>query len=90
MKTILWNPEKNEKLKRERGVSFEEVLHHIEQGDLIDITKHPNQAKYPGQQIFTVRMRDYIYVVPFIETKDGVFLKTIMPSRKAVRRYGHG
>jgi hypothetical protein len=90
MKTILWNPEKNEKLKRERGVSFDEALYHIELGDVIDITKHPNQEKYPGQQVFTIRMRNYIYLVPFVETEDEVFLKTIMPSRKAVRRYGHG
>jgi uncharacterized DUF497 family protein len=90
MKTILWNPEKNEKLKRERGVSFDEALHHIERNDLIGITAHPHQERYPGQQMYIIRMRNYVYLVPYIETEDKIFLKTIIPSRKAVRRYKNG
>ena len=82
---IRWNPAKNEKLKRERGATFEEVVYHIEQGDVIDITEHPNQTRYPGQQIYVIRMHEYIYLVPFIETEDEIFLKTIIPSRKAVK-----
>ena len=89
MKTIRWNPAKNQKLKRERGVLFEEVVYHIEQGDVIDITEHPNQTRYPGQQIYVIRMHEYVYLVPFIETNDEIFLKTIIPSRKAVKEYRH-
>ncbi|MCX6028757.1 MAG: toxin [Chloroflexi bacterium] len=78
MKTIRWNVGKNEKLKRERRVTFEEVVYHIEQGDVIDITQHPNQEKYPGQQIYVIQMHDYIHLVPFIETDDEIFLKTYL------------
>jgi len=89
VKTIRWNPAKNQKLKRERGVLFEEVVYHIEQGDVIDITEHPNQTRYPGQQIYVIRMHEYVYLVPFIETDDEIFLKTIIPSRKAAKEYRH-
>ncbi len=89
VKIILWDPTKNEKLKRERGVSFEEVVYHIEQGDVIDITEHPNQAKYPGQLIYVIRMHECVYLVPYIETDNEIFLKTIIPSRKAVKEYRH-
>jgi hypothetical protein len=90
MKIIRWDPEKNAKLKRERGIAFEEVVYHIERGDVIDITEHPNQGKYPGQQIYVLLIHDYIHLVPFIETDDEIFLKTIIPSRKAERAYHHG
>jgi hypothetical protein len=89
VKTIRRNLEKNEKLKRERGTTFEEVVYHIEQGDVIDITEHPNQTRYPGQQIYVIRMHEYVYLVPFIETEDEIFLKTIIPSRKAAKEYRH-
>lgn len=89
MKVIRWDREKNEKFRRERGVIFEEVVYHIERGDVIDITSHPNQEKYPGQQIYVILIHGYIYLVPFIETDDAIFLKTIIPSRKAERAYRH-
>jgi hypothetical protein len=89
MKAIRWNHDKNEQLKRERYVSFEEVVYHIEQGDIVDIALHPNQEKYPNQQIYVVRLRGYLHLVPFIETADEIFLKTIIPSRKAEREYRH-
>ena len=82
-----WNLAKNEQLKAERGVSFEQVVMHIEGGDLLDVYEHPNQEQYPGQQLLVVRMGVYAYVVPFVETDEGRFLKTIMPSRKATREY---
>jgi uncharacterized DUF497 family protein len=87
VKFITWNPEKNAALVRERGVSFEDVLFHIMAGDLLDTLEHPNQARYPGQQIHVVLMEDYVYLVPFIETDDEIFLKTIIPSRKATKIY---
>jgi uncharacterized DUF497 family protein len=82
-----WNHEKNEQLKAERGVSFEQVVFHIERGDVVDIIEHPNPSKYPNQQMLIVKIRGYAYLVPFIEDENGMFLKTIIPSRKATREY---
>jgi hypothetical protein len=82
-----WNHEKNEKLKAARGVGFEQVILHIERGDLLDVIEHPNQFKYPNQQMLVVKIKDYAYLVPFIEDEEGKFLKTIIPSRKATREY---
>ena len=82
-----WNHEKNEKLKIERGIGFEEVILHIEHDELLDVVEHPNQSKYPNQQMLVVKIRDYVYLVPFVEDEEGKFLKTIIPSRKATREY---
>ncbi|MCK5148692.1 BrnT family toxin [bacterium] len=82
-----WNHDKNEKLKAERGLSFEQVILHIERGDLIDVIEHPNQSKYPNQQMLIVKIKDYAYLVPFVEDEEGKYLKTIIPSRKATREY---
>ena len=90
MKYFSWNIEKNEQLKKERGISFEEVVFHIERGQLLDIVEHPNQEKYAGQRIFIVYINDYVYLVPFVEDEQEVFLKTIIPSRKATRKYLRG
>ncbi|MBW2252931.1 MAG: DUF4258 domain-containing protein [Deltaproteobacteria bacterium] len=82
-----WNNEKNERLKTERGISFEQITMHIERGDLLDIVAHPNQSKYPNQQILVVKINDYVCLVPFVENENGKFLKTIIPSRKATLDY---
>jgi uncharacterized DUF497 family protein len=82
-----WNHEKNEELKAERGIGFEEVILYIERGDLLDVVEHPNRSKYPNQQMLVVKIRDYIYLVPFVEAEEGKFLKTIIPSRKPTREY---
>jgi hypothetical protein len=87
MKYFAWDNEKNERLKRERGVSFEEVVFHIERGDLLDVLEHPNQKRYPGQQLFVIKIDDYVCLVPFVEGEAEVFLKTIIPSRKATNMY---
>jgi uncharacterized DUF497 family protein len=87
VKYFSWNPEKNESLKAERGVSFEEIVFHIEQGDLLDVLGHPNPERYKGQRVFVVRCGDYAYLVPFVEDQGSVFLKTIIPSRRATRKY---
>ena len=87
MKYFSWSSEKNESLKKERGMSFEEVVFHIERGDLLDVLGHPNQERYPGQRIFVVDIDDYAYLVPFVEDEAEVFLKTIIPSRKATNSY---
>ncbi len=87
MKYFDWSNTKNEKLKKERNISFEEIVFHIMQGDLLDIIEHPNRSKYPDQKIFIVRVNDYVYLVPYVEDEETVFLKTIIPSRKMTKRY---
>jgi hypothetical protein len=87
MKSITWNPEKNLILKATRDISFEDVLFHIMAGDILDIFDHPNQEKYPDQKIYAVAIEDYVYLVPFVESESEVFLKTIIPSRKATKTY---
>ena len=82
-----WDPDKNELLRRERGISFEEIVFHIERGEVVDLLEHPNQGRYPRQRIFVVAVDKYAYLVPFVESADEVFLKTIIPSRKATRKY---
>jgi uncharacterized DUF497 family protein len=69
MKPFRWSPEKNEALKADRGVSFESIVVAIESGGLMDILTHPNQAKYPRQQILVVAADNYVYLVPFLEDK---------------------
>jgi uncharacterized DUF497 family protein len=82
-----WNSEKNQFLMRERGISFERIVFEISAGNELDVLQHPNQEKYPGQRISKVQVDEYVYVVPFIETETEIFLKTIIPSRKAIRQY---
>lgn len=87
MVSYRWNREKGLKLKQERGVSFEEVVMHIERGDLLDVIRHPNAAKYPHQEVLVVKMQDYVYAIPYVAEGDQRFLKTIIPSRKLTRQY---
>jgi hypothetical protein len=87
MKYYNWNPEKNELLKRERHISFEEIVFHIEKGDEVDLFEHPNQERYPNQKISVVVVDDYAYLVPYVESETEIFLKTIIPSRKATKQY---
>ena len=87
MKPITWNPEKNKRLQKERSISFEDVVFHISIGGILDTLEHPNQECYPGQRIHVIEMEGYVYLVPFVESEDEVFLKTIIPSRKATRVY---
>ena len=90
MKYFSWNEEKNGLLKDERQISFEDVVFYIEQVFLLDVLEHPNQKKYKGQKIFVLQIDDYAYLVPFVEDDDEVFLKTIIPSRKATKKYLKG
>ncbi len=87
MKRFNWNPDKNEQLRAERGISFEEILFHIENGDILDILRHPNQERYGRQRVFVVEVDEYAHLVPFVEDEIEVFLKTIIPSLKATRKY---
>ncbi len=87
MKPFRWNPQKNETLKADRGVSFESVVVAVESGGLLDILAHPNQAKYPRQRVLVVVCDSYVHLVPFVEEDNHFFLKTVIPSRKATRDY---
>ena len=87
MKNFRWNPDKNIFLKAERGVSFEEVVLAIETDGIVDVIRHPNPEKYPSQRIFVIAIKNYAYLIPFVEETDCYFLKTIIPSRKATREY---
>ncbi len=85
-----WDPAKNEWLKRERRISFEQIVFHLSQGDIWKTADHPDQKAYPGQKIYFVVVDDDIYLVPHVIEDDYVFLKTIIPSRKATRDYKKG
>ena len=87
VKRFAWDEAKNRKLKGERDIGFEDVVFHIVRGDILDILDHPNQERYAGQRIFVVPHDEYAYLVPFLEDEQSVTLKTIIPSRKATRRY---
>ena len=82
-----FNPEKNAILKKERDISFEEVIATIEAGEILDVVAHPNKKRYPRQKIYYLRLRDYVYLVPFVRDGQVIFLKTIIPSRKMTKYY---
>ena len=84
---IQWDGEKDKQLRATRAISFEDIAPYILQGDILDVYDHPNQERYPGQQFFVVQTETYVYLVPFVEKDGQVFLKTIIPSRKAKRKY---
>jgi uncharacterized DUF497 family protein len=87
VKPFRWSAEKNETLRRERGVTFEEITVAVEAGRLLDVLAHPNAAKYPRQRMMVVDVAGYAHLVPFVEEDDHLFLKTIIPSRKATRDF---
>lgn len=87
MEIFRWSAEKNETLARERGITFEEVVQCIADGAKIVETNHPNQKKYPNQKILIVDVGGYAYLVPCVKDGNVHFLKTVIPSRKATRKY---
>ncbi len=87
MKLIEYDKRKDEALIKERGVSFEEVIKIIKIGGLIGIAEHHNKSRYPSQKIYIIKMKEYIYIVPFVENDNKIFLKTIIPSRKYKKKY---
>ncbi len=87
MKYYSWDGQKNKKLIAERRISFEEIIFNIENGNLLDDLSHPNQEKYKGQRILVVTVKNYVYLVPYIEMENELFLITIIPNRKATKKY---
>lgn len=88
MSIYSYSPEKNLQLIIERNISFDEIIAAIENNQILDILEHPNQQKYGGQKIYVISVKEYVYLVPFVKSVDGsIFLKTIIPSRKAKQKY---
>jgi uncharacterized DUF497 family protein len=87
MKTFAWDPDKNKLLIEERGISFENVIYHLQNNYLLDDLKHSNQEKYPNQRVFIINIESYAYLVPYVETEEEIVLNTIIPSRKATEIY---
>ena len=90
MAEFFWDSRKNEKLKAERGVTFDEVIRAVADGRVLALLDHANQRKYQGQRVFVVEIDGYAYLVPFVDRDGTVTLKTIIPSRKATRKYLKG
>jgi uncharacterized DUF497 family protein len=87
VKRLDWNEAKNAWLKIRRGISFEDIQTAIDEGNLLDDLSHPNQRSYEGQRILVVVIENYVFLVPFVEDRDKIFLKTIYPSRKFTKKY---
>ena len=85
-----WNSEKNILLIETRGVSFEEAIRSIREGGLLADELHPNAERYPNQRIMVVSIREYCYLLPYVQSGDTLFLKTLIPSRKMTKRYLKG
>jgi len=85
MKPINWSATKNQQLIAERGISFEDIVFYIQQGKLLDDIAHPNTEKYPEQRIFVISVDGYVHLVPYVENQKEIFLKTVIPSRKATK-----
>ncbi|MFH1223064.1 MAG: toxin [Pseudomonadota bacterium] len=85
MKIIRFDSGKNENLQKERGVSFDVVIEKISKGDLLDILI--GKGKYSHQKVYVMEIGCYVYIIPFVETKREIFLKTIIPTRKLTKKY---
>jgi uncharacterized DUF497 family protein len=87
MKGFEWNEEKNLWLRENRNISFEEIIFCIENDGLLETIEHPNKLRFSHQKMFIVQTKDYVYLVPFVEEETYYFLKTVIPSRKAKKKY---
>jgi len=87
VKPFNWSAEKNKELIENREISFESILFSVQNGKLLDDLKHPNEEKYPRQRVLVVDVDGYAYLVPYVETDEEIFLKTVIPSRKATKQY---
>ena len=82
---IIWDNDKNLKLQRERQISFEQIAEIILRKEYLDIIDNPARE---SQQLFVVKLKDYIYSVPFIiDNRPNIILKTAFPSRKLTKKY---
>ncbi len=83
MKTVRWHFLKNERLKKLRGVGFEDILgwNHIQ------TLQHPLKSY---EQIMLYERNGRIWAVPIVETEREIVLKTLYPSRKFTKMYKQG
>ena len=58
----------------------------IAAGELLDTIENP-QERYAHQRIYVMDIGKYIWLVPFVENEKEIFLKTMIPSRKASKHY---
>jgi uncharacterized DUF497 family protein len=87
-KVFDWDNEKNKKLIKERNISFEAIVSLIESGNIIATVV--GKGKYVHQKQFIIEMNKYVYVVPFVEDEQKIFLKTVIPSRKLTKKFLSG
>lgn len=85
--TYDFDPEKNAKLIEERDISFEEIIIALGTDKLLDVIIHPNETKYPHQKMYVIELNEYVYLVPFVEADNKIFLKIAFPSRQATKHY---
>jgi uncharacterized DUF497 family protein len=90
VKFIDWDELKNAILKAERNICFEDVLTAMEEGNILDDVQHPNPQRYQHQRVLIINIQHYAYLVPYVEDEEKLFLKTIIPSRKATKYYLKG
>lgn len=86
MYSFNWNKEKNEWLRKKRNIGFEDIIFLISEGKLVEVVKNPGE-EYQNQLMFVINFENYIYLVPFVIDENEIFLKTIIPSRKATKKY---
>ena len=82
-----WDNKKNEQLKQERGISFEQIIYFISKDGVLDILEHPNKKKYKSQRVYIINVDGYAYACPFEDRGGERWLKTIFPSRKYTQKY---
>lgn len=81
MKQFNWDNDKNDLLKKERNVCFEDVLECFENNNFYGVYENPS-SNFPNQEVFLVAINNYPCIVPFVETEEDIFLKTIIPDRR--------
>ena len=87
MKPIRFNKDKDKVLKEKRGIGFKDVIKEMGAGKIVTVRKHPNTKKFPSQKIMLINIKNYIFVIPYIETEKEIFLKTIYKSRKYTKEF---
>ena len=85
MKYLNWSSEKNQILKNERGISFEEIAYLIQSGKILGVEEKPGRS---NQKMYILEIENYAVIVPFVEKNNEIYLKTAFPSRKYTKRYG--
>ena len=86
MKPYRFNEDKDKFLREKRKIGFLDIIKAVEEGHVLKSIDNPNRKKFPNQKMMLVKIKKYIYVVPYVETENEIFLKTIYPSRKYTKK----